>query len=39
MIRRRAARRGMTLLEVILALTIAGSALASGAAVLGFLTD
>ncbi|MEO7179302.1 MAG: prepilin-type N-terminal cleavage/methylation domain-containing protein [Gemmatimonadaceae bacterium] len=32
-------RRGMTLLEVIVALTIAGSALASGAAVLGFLTD
>lgn len=29
----------MTLLEVIVALTIAGSALASGAAVLGFLTD
>ena len=33
------ARAGMTLLEVIVALTIAGSALASGAAVLGFLTD
>jgi prepilin-type N-terminal cleavage/methylation domain-containing protein len=32
-------RTGMTLLEVIVALTIAGSALASGAAVLGFLTD
>ena len=32
-------RRGMTLLEVMVALTIAGSALASGAAVLGFLTD
>ena len=32
-------RGGMTLLEVIVALTIAGSALASGAAVLGFLTD
>jgi prepilin-type N-terminal cleavage/methylation domain-containing protein len=32
-------RAGMTLLEVIVALTIAGSALASGAAVLGFLTD
>ncbi|MEO8560970.1 MAG: prepilin-type N-terminal cleavage/methylation domain-containing protein [bacterium] len=36
---RRRQRSGMTLLEVIVALTIAGSALASGAAVLGFLTD
>lgn len=36
---RTANRNGMTLLEVIVALTIAGSALASGAAVLGFLTD
>jgi prepilin-type N-terminal cleavage/methylation domain-containing protein len=36
---RRHPRAGMTLLEVIVALTIAGSALASGAAVLGFLTD
>ena len=33
------ARRGMTLLEVIVALTVAGAALAAGAAVLGFLTD
>jgi prepilin-type N-terminal cleavage/methylation domain-containing protein len=32
-------RRGMTLLEVTVALTIAGAALASGAAVLGFLAD
>jgi prepilin-type N-terminal cleavage/methylation domain-containing protein len=32
-------RRGMTLLEVTIALAIAGSALASGAAVLGFLAD
>lgn len=32
-------RRGMTLLEVIVALTVAGAALAAGAAVLGFLTD
>ena len=32
-------RRGMTLLEVIVALTVAGGALAAGAAVLGFLTD
>ncbi|MEP6999045.1 MAG: prepilin-type N-terminal cleavage/methylation domain-containing protein [bacterium] len=32
-------RRGMTLLEVIVALTIAGIALAAGASVLGFLTD
>ena len=32
-------RDGMTLLEVSVALTIAGAALASGAAVLGFLTD
>lgn len=32
-------RRGMTLLEVTVALAIAGSALASGAAVLGFLAD
>jgi prepilin-type N-terminal cleavage/methylation domain-containing protein len=31
--------RGMTLLEVTVALTIAGAALASGAAVLGFLAD
>ncbi len=31
--------RGMTLLEVIVALTVAGAALATGAAVLGFLTD
>ena len=30
---------GMTLLEVIVALTVAGAALAAGAAVLGFLTD
>ena len=29
----------MTLLEVIVALTVAGAALAAGAAVLGFLTD
>ena len=35
----RRTRHGMTLLEVIVALTVAGSALASGAAVLGFLTD
>jgi len=33
------ARRGMTLLEVSVALAIAGAALASGAAVLGFLAD
>jgi prepilin-type N-terminal cleavage/methylation domain-containing protein len=33
------ARRGMTLLEVTVALVIAGAALASGAAVLGFLAD
>lgn len=32
-------RRGMTLLEVTVALAIAGAALASGAAVLGFLAD
>jgi prepilin-type N-terminal cleavage/methylation domain-containing protein len=32
-------RRAMTLLEVIVALTVAGAALAAGAAVLGFLTD
>ncbi len=32
-------RTGMTLLEVIVALTVAGGALAAGAAVLGFLTD
>ncbi len=32
-------RRGMTLLEVIVALTVAGAALVAGAAVLGFLTD
>ena len=31
--------RGMTLLEVIVALTVAGIALAAGASVLGFLTD
>lgn len=31
--------RGMTLLEVIVALTVAGGALAAGAAVLGFLVD
>jgi prepilin-type N-terminal cleavage/methylation domain-containing protein len=36
---RRGVKRGMTLLEVIVALAIAGSALASGAAVLGFLAD
>lgn len=36
---RHRARRAMTLLEVVIALAIAGSALASGAAVLGFLTD
>ncbi|HEX9485060.1 MAG TPA: prepilin-type N-terminal cleavage/methylation domain-containing protein [Gemmatimonadaceae bacterium] len=35
----RGARSGMTLLEVIVALTVAGAALAAGAAVLGFLTD
>ena len=33
------ARKGMTLLEVIVALTVAGAALAAGAAVLGFLVD
>ena len=33
------ARAGMTLLEVIVALTVAGAALSAGAAVLGFLTD
>ena len=33
------ARRAMTLLEVIVALTIAGAALVAGASVLGFLTD
>ena len=33
------ARRAMTLLEVIVALTVAGAALAAGAAVLGFLVD
>jgi prepilin-type N-terminal cleavage/methylation domain-containing protein len=33
------ARHGMTLLEVTVALAIAGSALVSGAAVLGFLAD
>ena len=32
-------RAGMTLLEVIVALTVAGAALSAGAAVLGFLTD
>ncbi len=32
-------RSGMTLIEVMVALTIAGIALAAGAAVLGFLTD
>ena len=32
-------RRGMTLLEVIVALTVAGAALAAGTAVLGFLSD
>ena len=32
-------RKGMTLLEVIVALAVAGAALAAGAAVLGFLTD
>ena len=32
-------RHAMTLLEVIVALTVAGAALAAGAAVLGFLTD
>ena len=32
-------RQAMTLLEVIVALTVAGAALAAGAAVLGFLTD
>ena len=32
-------RRGMTLLEVVVALTVAGAALAAGASVLGFLTD
>jgi prepilin-type N-terminal cleavage/methylation domain-containing protein len=32
-------RRAMTLLEVVVALTVAGAALAAGAAVLGFLTD
>ena len=35
----RRARNGMTLLEVIVALTVAGAALAAGASVLGFLTD
>ena len=35
----RRARRGMTLLEVTVALAIAGTALVSGAAVLGFLAD
>ncbi|HEU4721236.1 MAG TPA: prepilin-type N-terminal cleavage/methylation domain-containing protein [Gemmatimonadaceae bacterium] len=35
----RRARRGMTLLEVTVALVIAGTALVSGAAVLGFLAD
>src|SRR4051812_45395116 len=33
------ARSAMTLLEVIVALTVAGAALAAGAAVLGFLAD
>ena len=33
------ARKGMTLLEVVVALTVAGAALAAGALVLGFLTD
>ena len=32
-------RGGMTLLEVVVALTVAGAALAAGASVLGFLTD
>ncbi|MEO5814680.1 MAG: prepilin-type N-terminal cleavage/methylation domain-containing protein [Gemmatimonadaceae bacterium] len=32
-------RRGMTLLEVVVALAIAGTALAAGATVIGFLTD
>lgn len=32
-------RRGMTLLEVVVALVVAGAALSAGAAVLGFLTD
>lgn len=32
-------RNGMTLLEVVVALTVAGAALAAGASVLGFLTD
>ena len=36
---RHARRPGMTLLEVIIALTVAGAALATGAAVLGFLGD
>lgn len=36
---RRRARGAMTLLEVIVALTVAGAALVAGASVLGFLTD
>jgi prepilin-type N-terminal cleavage/methylation domain-containing protein len=36
---KRASRAGMTLLEVVVALTVAGAVLAAGASALGFLTD